>query len=76
MPRDSLMAQTTCWASILAIVDAPVLGRPLFLRPVLGRDIVVLYSGYEYDGYDVDAEVKEVDGRLWKTMLISTCLLG
>ena len=75
------MAQTTCWASILAIVDAPVLGRlvpglSLPLRPVLGRDIVVLYSGYEYDGYDVDAEVKVVDGRLWKTMLISTCLLG
>lgn len=49
MPRDSLTAQTTRWASILAMVDAPVLGRavlglPLLLRPVRGREVVVVYS--------------------------------
>ena len=53
IPRDSMTAHITCWASTLAIVEAPVLGRavpglPVLLRPVLGREVVVvLYSPYE-----------------------------
>ena len=59
MPRDSLIAQITCW-SLPAIVEAAVLGlpfeRPVMLPLVVGRIVVVV-------GYDVLAVECEVDAR-------------
>lgn len=62
MPRDSLMAQMTCW-SLPARVDAavlgrPVLGLPLLLQLVSGRGVVVLKSL----GYEVEADAYDTRG--------------
>lgn len=67
IPRDSVTAQTSSWFW-KAAVEAPVLGRavegrPALLRPVRGRDVVVVLSLYEMKGYEPLADAYEVDAE-------------
>jgi hypothetical protein len=73
------MAHRMCCDSMPASVETPVFGLrilslPSLRLPVRDRDVVVGYCGYEYTEYWllVDAEVYEVDPRLFDSILAIT----
>lgn len=60
------------------MVEAPVLGRavegrPALLRPVRGRDVVVVLSLYEMKGYEPLADAYEVDADRLGGAILDCC---